>query len=108
MADPEAPASSVMEPPRVSLDPTVRARSPADADVEDPVAIEMSPELAVDALPVARLRSPLEDPALEPAASAVFKLAVPELPSSLAPDVMAMIPPPVDVPEPAEIVTAPP
>ena len=86
----------------------MRARSPADADVESPVAIDMSPEFAVDALPVARLRSPLEDPALVPAASAVFKLAVPELPSSLTPDVMAMIPPPVDEPEPAEIVTAPP
>ncbi len=31
--------------------------SPQDADLESPVAIDMSPEFAVDALPVAKLMS---------------------------------------------------
>ena len=47
----------------------------------------MAPELLaveVDDLSVARLRFPLEDPALLPAASAAAKLAVPEL-ASLSP-----------------------
>ena len=79
-----------------------------DAVVESPVAIDMAPEFAVEELPVARLRSPLEDPALLPLASAVARLAVPELASSLIPDVIDMIPPPVEEPEPPEIVTEPP
>ena len=108
LADPEAPASNESDPPNKSPEPTVRAMSPADADVESPVAIDTSPEFEVEALPVDRLRLPLEDPALLPAASAVFKLAAPELESSLMPDVMEMSPPPVDAPEPAEICTEPP
>ncbi len=108
LAEADVPASKVREPPNKSPEPTVRAISPPDADVEAPLAIVTSPELAVEALPVARLRSPLDDPAPLPAASAVVKLAVPELPSSLAPDASEMTPPPVEVPDPAEIVTAPP
>ena len=105
----EEPAVRLMALPFVETAfPTVTDIEPLKDDDEWPVAIDMAPELAVDELPVARLRSPLEDPALLPAASAVTKLAAPELALSLAPDVMDTIPPPVDVPEPPEIVTEPP
>ena len=108
LAAAEVPACNETAPPVESPEPTVRAMPPPDADVERPGAMDMAPEVAMDELPVARLRLPLKDPALLPAASAVTKLAVPELASSLAPDVIDTIPPPEEEPEPAEMVMEPP
>ena len=77
LADPEAPASNESDPPNKSPELTVRAMSPADADVESPVAIDTSPEFEVEALPVERLRLPLDDPALLESPSAVEKFRSP-------------------------------